>query len=314
VEGIFLKEVYIGQILRERRQELELTQEKVCEGICDPVTLSRIEAGKQTPSRSKLKVLLQRLKLPEERYYALVGEHDAEISELTTEIVACNVHRKTKEGLKKIEQLENKLTADDVIERQFILRSKIALGKWTENGAQPYTPQEELKILYEAIRLTIPNFTITDLKKRLYGTEEIKILNQIAGAHCRAGEEDAARQIYEHLMYICEESFKDSKRKEGQMALIAFNYARFLLFKKEYHQSIAIGEKGWEACTEYGQYRMLPNIIATLAEDYYHLGDLEKSKELYYQAYYTLKAIRYTKNAEAVKREAKEFLNVDFPN
>ena len=55
-----MKEVYIGSIIRKRRQELGLTQEQLCRGICETVTLSRIENGKQTPSRSKLNALLQR--------------------------------------------------------------------------------------------------------------------------------------------------------------------------------------------------------------------------------------------------------------
>lgn len=53
-----MKEVYIGSIIRKRRQELGLTQEQLCRGICETVTLSRIENGKQTPSRSKLNALL----------------------------------------------------------------------------------------------------------------------------------------------------------------------------------------------------------------------------------------------------------------
>lgn len=44
-----MKEVYIGSIIRKRRQELGLTQEQLCRGICETVTLSRIENGKQTP-------------------------------------------------------------------------------------------------------------------------------------------------------------------------------------------------------------------------------------------------------------------------
>ena len=71
-----MKEVYIGSIIRKRRQELGLTQEQLCRGICETVTLSRIENGKQTPSRSKLNALLQRLGMPGERYYALLSEQE----------------------------------------------------------------------------------------------------------------------------------------------------------------------------------------------------------------------------------------------
>lgn len=46
--------IYIGAFIKQRRKELKLTQEQVCSGICDPVTLSRIENGKQTPSKSEV--------------------------------------------------------------------------------------------------------------------------------------------------------------------------------------------------------------------------------------------------------------------
>lgn len=63
--------IYIGTFIKQRRKELKLTQEQVCSGICDPVTLSRIENGKQAPSKSVISALLQRLGMPEARYYVL---------------------------------------------------------------------------------------------------------------------------------------------------------------------------------------------------------------------------------------------------
>ena len=51
----------LGDYIRQRRQELNLTQEQVCAGICEPVTLSRFENGRQTPSRTRINAILQRL-------------------------------------------------------------------------------------------------------------------------------------------------------------------------------------------------------------------------------------------------------------
>ena len=39
----------LGEYIRQRRLDLGLTQEQVCAGICESVTLSRFENGKQTP-------------------------------------------------------------------------------------------------------------------------------------------------------------------------------------------------------------------------------------------------------------------------
>lgn len=39
----------LGDYIRQRRQELNLTQEQVCAGICEPVTLSRFEMEGRPP-------------------------------------------------------------------------------------------------------------------------------------------------------------------------------------------------------------------------------------------------------------------------
>lgn len=69
-----MEQLFIGELIRQRRLELGLKQCELCEGICEPVTMSRLESGKQTPGSNKLRMLMQRLGLPEERYYALVSK------------------------------------------------------------------------------------------------------------------------------------------------------------------------------------------------------------------------------------------------
>ena len=96
----------LGDYIRQRRQELNLTQEQVCAGICEPVTLSRFENGRQTPSRTRINAILQRLGLPDDRYYALVTPEELEIEALKKEIVACNALKHVNEGFDKISQLE----------------------------------------------------------------------------------------------------------------------------------------------------------------------------------------------------------------
>ena len=82
-----MREYRIGEIIRKRRIELGLTQGELCEGIYEEPTMSRIENGKQTPSRTKLSVLLQRLGLPDDRYYALLSDNEIKIADLQKEIV-----------------------------------------------------------------------------------------------------------------------------------------------------------------------------------------------------------------------------------
>ena len=47
-----MKNVFLGEYIKQRRLDLGLTQEQLCDGICEPVTLSRLENGKQTAAKA----------------------------------------------------------------------------------------------------------------------------------------------------------------------------------------------------------------------------------------------------------------------
>lgn len=92
----------IGEYIRTQREAKEINQDDLCRGICNRSTLSRIERGRQEPSYYTLKVLLQRLGIPEERFQILMGPQEFEIEELQQEIVADNVKHDFSSALKKL--------------------------------------------------------------------------------------------------------------------------------------------------------------------------------------------------------------------
>lgn len=120
-----MKNVFLGEYVKQRRLDLGLTQEQLCDGICEPMTLSRLENGKQTPSRNRINALLQRLGLPDDRYFALLSKNELEMEALQKEIVACNVTEKVPEGFEKLAQFEKLADPDDQIAQQFALRSRV---------------------------------------------------------------------------------------------------------------------------------------------------------------------------------------------
>ena len=133
-----MREMFLGEFIKNRRMELGLTQEQLCEGICEPITISRLENGKQTPSRNRINALLQRLGLPGDRYYALLSKNEKEVAALRKEIRADEIRlRRALERdqteirermMKNLEQLEAIAEADDQITQQGILRSRAFLN------------------------------------------------------------------------------------------------------------------------------------------------------------------------------------------
>lgn len=123
----------LGEYIRQRRLDLGLTQEQVCAGICESVTLSRVENGKQTPSRNRINAILQRLGLPDDRYYALVTPEELEIEALKKEIVACNALKCVEDGFDKISQLEKIVKPDDQSHNSLFFDRKSFWEDWIKD-------------------------------------------------------------------------------------------------------------------------------------------------------------------------------------
>lgn len=307
-----MKEFPIGEVIRQRRIELGLTQEELCEGIYEPPTMSRIETGRQTPSRTKLNVLLQRLGLPDDRYYALLSDNETKIADLQKEIVSCNVLGKEKKGLEMINELEEIADPQDTTIQQFILRSKVILGKLENGEIKPYSFEQKLEILFQAIHLTSPRFNIEEIDRGLYGLDEVKVINQIALTYSRNDEHKKAIDIYYQLLRYIKEHFQNILQSGGLLPLVCYNYARELDLVKRYEDALEIAQLGWQACVQYGQYRNLPVIIALMAECYHFLNDDNKSIEYYRQAYYIHKAIGNEKSIGVIMSETKKYFGNDF--
>ncbi len=301
-----MQNFFLGDYIRQRRLELGLTQEQVCEGICEPITLSRIENGKQTPSRVRINAILQRLDLPDDRYYALLTKNELEIEALEKEIVACNATGRVEEGFKQIEKLEAFAEGEPLIQ-QFIIRSRLLL----EQVEKRYTEQEEIEILTQAIRLTVPDFNTEEIEKKLYTRDEIKIINQIANAYSCAGNQKKAADIFYQMLKYIRKHIKETITSAGVLPMILYNYARVLDLAGRYEEGIEYALETKEVCIKYGHYQYLPRCIEIYGECCYFLGKIEESKKAYRQAYYICEAIGDV-NLEVTKEEAKKYLNLEF--
>lgn len=300
-----MQEMLLGAYIRQRREALGLTQQQLCEGICEPVTISRIENGRQTPSRSRAGALLQRLGLPDDRYFALLSKNEMEVSALQAEIVSCNVHGRRERGLELIAKLENIMEADDHITRQFVLRSRVLLGD--------YGFEERLDMLLEAIRLTVPRFSVEEIESFLYSFDEIKIINQIGNAYAEAGQHKKAIDVYSRLLRYVQKHNSNITQSTGQLTLVAYNYALELCACRLYEDSIEIAELCRQACVNYGHYQSLPGALHIMAECYHFLGDDEKSQDLYIQAYGIYKAIGNERDLMILKGDVRSQLGADVP-
>lgn len=298
-----MQSIFIGSVIKQRRKELKLTQEQVCTGICDPVSLSRIENGKQTPSRSIVNALLQRLGLPDNRYYAFASQRELEIESLKKEIIACNVTHNANGGFELLSKLEEIVSPDDHLTKQFILRSEALLGELDKR----YGFDKQLELLTTALHLTVPDFDLNRIEDRLYTFDELKAIIQIANVYSNFSQNEKAADILYQLLRYTQNHHQEVMIPGNILLLILYNYARVLDLSGRYSEGAKIAQEGRDSCIKYGHYQTLPGCLEIYGECCYFLGKKRESEEAYYQAYYLCKLTDRKEDIETIKNEAKKY-------
>ena len=313
-----MRELFIGEAIKKRRVELGLTQEQLCEGICEPITLSRLENGRQTPSRNRINALLERLDLPSDRYFALLSSQELEVEALQREITSYNIrfdkapadekHHIRELALNAHKRLEAIIENDDTLSRQFILRSRVLFG--TEDG--PYSCKEKIQMLTEAIRLTVPRFDVDDIGRGLYTTDEIKIINQLANIYSNEGMSMDAIGILSQLHKYIRKHLQNIPLAHACLSMVTYNYANELKIIGQYQNSIKIAKEGQQVCLDYGFYHSLPGLLAIQAECYYFIEDDIRSRDYYNQSYYLMKAVGDNANLQILIENARKDIGLIF--
>lgn len=311
-----MDKVYIGEIIREERLKQKMTQERLCEGICSPVTLSRLETGDQPPTYSKVKALLEKLGLSDDLYKVVNNADELRAETLGKELRAKVIAFEKATGPEKASrwaeayeatrQLEE-LAGDEPAIHQRIIQDRCVLGK--PDG--PYSPAQQRELLLEALRLTAPGFDRERLDRSRHTQEEISLINQIAVTYAYEGNSAQAIQFYRRLLAYIQVHNQQLSRYANQLAMVAHNYARELAVTGSYQEAVRIAEIGRKTCVDYDQQQFHPGLLHILAECQHYMGNDAESRELYLQAYYFYKACEETENLHLLKQDVREQLGLE---
>ena len=83
---IYMALFNIGNFIKQRREELGITQAELAEGLCSLPTLSRIENGSHVPHGNTLRALLQRLGYSDALMLLPASREEFEITRLQVKI------------------------------------------------------------------------------------------------------------------------------------------------------------------------------------------------------------------------------------
>ena len=243
----------IGNIVRENRERVGMSQEDLSFDLCAVSTLSRIESGKQVPGRKLAEALFSRMGLlmPNLGLPMTKADYERANLEFTMTGMAATSNYEYKDLLERYKTCGGEL---DILEKQFY---EFFLAIYETHHKAPAEQVKER--LENALRISVKGYVSGALPKVNFMTKtELMILNNIAREEERLGNTEKAIEFMEFLKAY----FESGKVEEEEMAknypVILFNLAEWKIDIGDFRSVEEIAERGIQVCVKYGKLTYFP--------------------------------------------------------
>lgn len=296
----------LGEILRSLRKQAGLSQEKLADGICSAVSISRIENGNQMPSSAVLEGLLNKLGAGTYQICNIYYKNEKqrafeEKAELVTKLISEGNLSKAKEQLTLLADSAKESNANE----QFYLLLDASIQLYEQTA-----PADILATLKQALALTKPKIDYFDLRNTLLSIREANILNVIVVALIKLDKTIEAIHLGEELMTALKKH--ESGLKEYQIIKInlAFNLAQCMEMEKRYKEALIYSELAEDFSINGTEQMLLPEIEFIKAKVYHLLGRDEECSKILKAVVPYMELIKKTGFAELVKGYALKELQL----
>ena len=280
-----------GNLIRSRREALGMTQEKLAEGICDPVSVSRIERNEVAPKRQIFKLLMERVGMTGGSFETVAQVEKPELLDLAVEISIQLSHSRGKEAEMLIEKLAGKMDYTDKFSRQFLLHTK-ALALFNQ---KKISAQEHAEMQKEALYLTMPQLPLERLEKWCFSNREISIINTLSYSYDRMGQRDEIINLLQIVQKQLENKPFSLEHYVAGYELTMRNLGNVLGNAGRYEEAIEAAEKGIRQGLESGRGAILSLSLYDCGWDMEQLwqsGRYTKEESLHYvKACYALELL-----------------------
>lgn len=293
-----------GDIIRLSRTVSNITQEKLCENICDIQTLSRIENGKHKVKREVYEQLMARMERCPQKMYAIFSGEQLELLEERDKLEAAIRKHDFFAANQHLIRLESKI-GESVVSRQYIGKQQAVVAY----GSGKMDVKEFVEKLEKNIQLTIPDYKAYLEKAYPFTEQEMDTLISLAIAYKDRGEFQRGMKILEMLLRSLEKDYLDTQcAKEGKV-LINCNRVRILGMLGRHEDALALCKSTFEEAKACQYEIFLPSILLEASWNLLELIRFKQRNEseridckrYLQQAFYLAKALNKEKEARIIK-------------
>lgn len=297
----------VGKLIRQLRTQKGISQEKLAEGIVTQANLSRLENGKQVCDKEIIETLLERLGYNPNgsfnNYY--YNDEDFKIQQKINELDNLLKLKEIESIDKLIKELEENIDFKKSLNWQFLIVAKAA-NIINKKGDLDFAKE----LVIEALKISIPSFQEKNIDKYLLSNYELKAINLISVIYSNKGEMDKSIELLFKLKESLEKNCVDDIQLGKNLPMIIYNLTRELGLIKRYDEAIELSNIGIKSCLKSSNFNMLPRIVLNKGCCLYEIGDMETSKRLLLQAYYSFDMTENFGSKEKVKNYIKEKFDI----
>lgn len=263
----------LGEIIYNLRKKAGMTQETLADGICSPVSVSRIENGSQMPSGKVLEKLLERLGTGTYQLCNVYYENECQASlrkaleEIDAQVWAGDFAQ-AREALQKLST--QKMDSANLQHTKMIY----AAISMQDGTANEHTETE----LVNALRLTKPDIDLSDCRSELFSPAEVNILVMLTAAKYMAGKNLEAIRTGEEVMFALDRNKSRLPDYKVFQINLAHNLGQIMRDEGRYQEALIYAKKAEELSIRSTEQFMLPEIEFGIAQILNHMGQKQESR------------------------------------
>ena len=210
----------IGALIKYERVKQNISIEKLAKGVCSESVIRRTEAGERGADYFVLDMIVSRLGRSDNKVELMQDEKDYELYELREKLTGAIENKSYDKAAKLLADYETLADIESPLHLQFI---KMIKGFISEEKYRDFVEAD--RSYYQALTLTLPEFSLEKLENYLLGENELILLTLYLNNKEKLGENLLKTYGITILDYI-ERHFYDEEIKcnlYGRVSLIVGN-------------------------------------------------------------------------------------------
>lgn len=277
-----------GKAIREARIKAGLTQEKLSDGICSTLSLSRIENCTAGVSPSTFHALMSRAGAECEAFPTFASRTDFDCFYTLKRARFYLEAWQFEDAYHQLMSVQDMNWADNRFYYQewLLLQYRIQFHNHSQEHEYLYD------LLTEAFLISYPEFNIDMINSLLLSTVELEILIGLAQECYYLGQTDRCGYLCAQIEFYLQNSQFTTLEKERFLAQNAIVYTKYLLAQKDYEKALEVADQNRHQMVINSETSLFYELTFLTSLGYYYIGDIDKFSHYFHVVFYSCHAIK----------------------